>query len=118
MFVLPLWDNCTKFSADKLQQLQNRVARILTFSSYDINADLLIKRLGWRKLDSQRKIQKAVVVYKSLNGLAPDYLQPFFNNRSSVTNHTLRDTEGKLKLFLRPHTNYLKNSFGYSGAVL
>ena len=53
-----VWDNCSKSSADKLQKLQNRAARILTFSSYDNNADLLIKRLGWRKLDSQRKIQK------------------------------------------------------------
>ena len=41
-----VWDNCSKSSADKLQKLQNRAARMLTFSSYDTNADLLIKRLG------------------------------------------------------------------------
>ena len=112
-----VWDNCTKSSADKLQKLQNRAARILTFFSYGTNADLLIKRLGWRKLESRRKIQKVTMVYKSLNVLVPDYLQPLFNHRNSVTNYTLRDTEGKLTV-LTPRTNYLKNSFGYSGAVL
>ena len=112
-----VWDNCSKSSADKLQKLQNRAARILTFSSYDTNADLLIKKLGWRKLDSQRKIQKVTMVYKSLNGLNPDYLQPLFNYRNSVINYTLRDTEGKLTIPM-PRTNYLKNSFGYSGAEL
>ena len=72
-----------------------------------------------RKLDTQRKLEKAVMamVYKSLNGLAPDYLRPMFIDRSSITNYSLRDTEGKLAI-PKPRTNYLKNSFGYSGAVL
>ena len=113
----PQQSNCSKSSADKLQKLQNRAARILTCSNYDTNADLLIKRLGWRKLDSQRKIQKVTMVYKSLNGLNPDNLQPLFNYRNSVINYTLRDTEGKLTIPM-PRTNYLKNSFGYSGAEL
>ena len=57
------------------------------------------------------------MVYKSLNEHAPDYLQTIFNLRDSVTNCTLRDTEGKLTV-PAPRTNYLKNSFGYSGAAL
>ena len=69
------------------------------------------------KLDSQRTIHKAVMVYKSLNGLTPDYLSSKFVDRSSVSNYSLRDTEGKLAI-PQPHTNYMKNSFSYSGAVL
>ena len=71
-----VWDSCNKTLADKLQKLQNRAARVLTFSGYDINADVLIDRLGWRKLSSQRQFQKAVMVYKSLNGLAPQTCNP------------------------------------------
>ena len=112
-----VWDNCNKTSADKLQKLQNRAARVLTYSGYDTDADSLIKKLGWKKLDSQRKLQKATMVYKSFNGLAPDYMRPIFVDRSSNTNYVLRDTVGKL-VIPGPRTNYLKNSFGYSGAVL
>ena len=112
-----IWDSCGSTLADKLQNLQNRAARVLTSSSYDTNADYLFDKLGWKKLASQRKIAKAIMVFKSLNGLAPDYLSEMFADRSSITNYALRDTGGKLAL-PQPRTNYLKNSFGYSGAAL
>ena len=57
------------------------------------------------------------MVHKSLNGLAPDYLAEMFVDRSNITNYTLRDTSGKLAI-PQPQTDYLKNSFSYSGAVL
>ena len=67
-----VWDNFNKTLATKLQKLQNRAAKVLTYSSYDANADKLIEKLGWKKLESQRNFQKAVMVFlKSLNGLAP-----------------------------------------------
>jgi len=100
------------------QKLQNRAARILTFSSYDTNAGLLFERLGWRGLESQRQIQEAVMVYKSLNGLVPTYLQSIFTDRSNITQYERRDTVGKLAVVPLPRTNYLKNSFSYQGAVL
>ena len=64
-----VWGCCGKTLTSKLQKLQNRAVRILTYSNYDVNADNLIKKLGWIKLDSQRTIHTAIMVYKSLNGL-------------------------------------------------
>ena len=57
------------------------------------------------------------MVYKSLNGLAPEYMHSMFVDRDSVNPCSLRNTESKLAL-PKPRTNYLKNSFSYSGAVL
>ena len=57
------------------------------------------------------------MAYKSLNGLTPDYLSSKFVDRSSVFSYSLKDTEGKLAI-PQPHTNYMKNSFSYAGAVL
>jgi hypothetical protein len=37
------------------------------------------KRLGWKRLDVQRQIQEATMVYESLNGLTPDYLYFLIN---------------------------------------
>ena len=59
-------------------------------------------------LEMQRKIHKAVMVYKSLNCLAHSDL---FNS------YNLRDSENKLAVPL-PRTNYYRNSFCYNGAVL
>ena len=58
------------------------------------------------------------MVYKSLNCLAPDYMSSKFIVRSDLFNsYNLRDSENKLAVALR-RTNYYRNSFCYSGAVL
>ena len=55
------------------------------------------------------------MMFKSLNGLAPVYLQDLFSERH--TDYDMRDSLRKLNL-LKPRTDYLKRSFGYSGALL
>ena len=113
-----VWGNCAKTLSDKLQRLQNRAVRVLTNTCYDADANQLLNELGWENLETRRQKLKAEMVYKSLNGLAPNYLSSRFIQRSDViTAYNLRDSDGKLAIPL-PRTNYYKNSFGYSGAVL
>ena len=58
------------------------------------------------------------MVYKSLNRLAPDYMSSKFILRSDLLNsYNLKDSENKLVVLLL-RTNYYRNSFCYSGAVL
>ena len=95
----------------------NRAAWVLTFSSYDADADCLIRKLDWKKLEDQRKAHTAVMVYKSINGLASDYMRSLFTDRGSISNYSLRDSGSKLAI-PKPRTNFLKNSFSYRGAVL
>ena len=56
---------------------------------------------------SQREMQKAIVVSRSLNGLTPEYLRELYVNRSDVTEYLLRDSVNKLAVPL-PRTNFLK----------
>ena len=93
---------------NKVQKLQNRAARVLTYSmtySYDADAGHLFELLGWRNLSCKQQIQKATMVYKSLHGLASEYLCS--NVESHETAYNLRDSENKLTVPL-PHTNYHK----------
>ena len=110
-----VWGNCGITLRNKVQKLQNRAARVLAYSSYDVDAGHLFKLLGWKNLPCQQQIQRATMVYRSLHGLAPNYLSSKFERRE-VT-HNLRDSENKLNVPL-PRTNYYKNSFSYSGAIL
>ena len=55
------------------------------------------------------------MVYKSLNGLTPEYMRSMFIHRDTV--YFLREAEGKLNI-PKSRTNYVKNSFSYTGAVL
>ena len=43
------------------------------------------------------------MVYKSLNGLVPTYLQSIFTDSSNITQYELRDTVGKLAVSFAPH---------------
>ena len=111
----PAWDCLSCYLSDKLQKLQNRAARIITKSPFDTSWDHLLSTLDWERLFLRPKKQKALMMFKTMNGLAPEYLQSLFSQRRSVYN--LRDSEGKLTL-PKPSTNYLKRSFSYSGAML
>ena len=51
-----VWGDCGIKLADKLQKLQNRAARALTFSSYDADASQLFQNLNWKNLSTQRDI--------------------------------------------------------------
>ncbi|CAH3132643.1 unnamed protein product, partial [Porites lobata] len=62
-----------------------------------------------------RQIQVATMVYKSIHGLAPDYLGSLFTKYNPPYN--FRNSENKLAVPL-PRTNFLKNSFSYNGAVI
>ena len=112
----PVWDCMSGYLSDKLQKLQNRAARVITQSPFETSSNLLLAMLKWEKLSLRRKKQKALIMYKTLNELAPDYLQCLFTQRH-VNDYHLRDLEGKLSL-PKPNTNYLKRSFCYSGACL
>ena len=110
-----VWGHCNKSLSNKLQKLQNRAARILTFSSYDTSVDPLFEQLNWKWLDTQRQIHVATMVYKSIHGLAPYYLGSLFTKYDPPYN--LRNSENKLAVPL-PRTNSLKNSFSYNGAAI
>ena len=109
--------NCNKSLSIKRQKLKNCAARILTSSSYDANVDDLFVRLGWQKLNLQRELKKAAMVYKSLNGLAPDYLKSMFTDLSAISAYSLRNCEVKLAVLL-PRTYFLIKSFSYNVAVV
>ena len=86
-------------------------------ANYDSDIDELFRVLGWRKLKYQRFESAAVMMYKSLHEMTPEYLSSRFVFRNDITSYRLRNNENNLALPQR-RTNHLKNSFSYSGARL
>ena len=80
----PVWDCLSGYLSDKLQKLQNRAARIITKSPFDTSSDHLLSNLDWERLFLRRKKQKALMMFKSMNVLAPEYLQSFLSASLSV----------------------------------
>ena len=98
-------------------KLQNRAARNITFSNYDSNTDEPFRDLNWSKLNLQRAVSKAIMMYNTIHNQTPGYLSSRFIPRHEVLSYSLRNNECKLSI-PQPRTNYCKRSFSYSGAVL
>ena len=123
-FISPHFDYCSPVCdcisgslSDKSQKLQNRAASVITKSAFDTKFHLLGAMLKWEKLSLRCKNhQKTLIMYKTLNEPARDYLQRLFTQRH-VNDYNFKNLEGKLSL-PKPNTNYLTQTFCYSGTCL
>ena len=73
-----VWGNCAKHYLTNYRDFKNRAVRVLIHTSYDADANQLLKELGWDNLETRRQKLKAEMVYKSVNGLALKYLSSKF----------------------------------------
>ena len=108
-----VWDGLNSTLSDIVQILQNRAARAITRTSYDIKSNDILKELNWDTLTVRRKKQTALLMFKVMNKRAPKYLENLFQEYK--TNYSLRDIDNKLSL-PKPNTEYLKRSFSYRAA--
>jgi hypothetical protein len=66
-----VWDGLGETLSSKLQKLQNRAVRVITRSSYDTNATMLLDTLHVDNLSLRRKKFKAGLMFKTLKGVTP-----------------------------------------------
>ena len=81
-----VYDNINKGLNERLQKLQNRAARIITRSNYDVRSVDILKQLEWDTLSQGRFKPKATAMYNIMNGNAPYYLRMMFtmNNKNEL----------------------------------
>ena len=78
----------------------------------------MLNTLGWEKLANRRALNKLVFIYKVLaNHTAPNLKGLFSRRNVSQNSYELRNSETDLSI-KKPKTEFLKKTFGYSGAVL
>ena len=90
-----VWDGCTACEKKtRLERIQYEAARIVTGLTRSVSIDKLVKEIGWLSLLNSLLFQKAVLMYKIINGLAPNYISnimpPFVSER---TEYSLRNAD-------------------------
>ena len=86
-----VWGNINKGLNERLQKLQNRAARIITRSNYDVRSVDILKQLKWDNLSQRRFEHKATIMYNIMNGKAPKYLRMLFNMNNKNELYDFRD---------------------------
>ena len=93
--------------------MQNRVARIILRKPKRSSSKGLIEKLNWLCFNDRCKYHCASLVYKTLNGLAPSYLEDLLTIANN-DHYSLRSvTKQDLVLNGVPRTSYFKESFSY-----
>ena len=101
-----VWYNLDLGLATKLQKLQNRAARIITFQGYE--------------LASRRQKHLSLLMYDAINKNVPSYISDLFSNdcENKPYKYKLRNKEHNVMLGRTPKTEYCKGSFSYRGGLL
>ena len=119
-YILPLFDYCCTVwgkdnnrSINKIYQLQKRVAKIILNKPVRSSSMGLFKELKWLSFSDRCKYHCAVLVFKSLNNMAPPYLSEMLTF-SMNEKYSLRSTKHKdLIVKIKPRTNSMKYTFSY-----
>ena len=124
-YVLPILDYCcsvwgsaTKGSLECILKLQKRAARIILNADYLTPSHEMFKTLKWMTIYDRIFFHKAILVYKCLNSLSPNYLSHRLVTTGSVYKKALRSTTSLNLIVPKPNTEFYKRSFIYSGTVL
>ncbi len=112
-----VWGCCGSTGINQLQKLQNRAARIVTNSSFDAPSGPLIEILGWKTIVELIHIESKTMVFKSLNELAPQYMESLFERNWQFSSRSLRNTETDLRIPKKISTNG-QRCFSFRGAKL
>ena len=86
-----------------------------TNSSFDAPGIPLVLRLGWKTIEELIAHESELMVFKSIHGLAPQYMGDLFTKISQLSPHNLRNTATGLRLPQKRYSNGLK-CFSYRGA--
>jgi len=111
-----VWSNLNKGLADRLQKLQNRAARIITFQGYDVRSVDILQELNWDNLQERRDKRLCLLMFDILHNNCPSYLSNLFIYRSVDAYKSKLRQNNQIEMQHIPKTYFFKSSFHYRGA--
>ena len=116
-FILPIldyadvvWDNCTQYQSDALEDLQLEAIRTITGAIRGTSHDKLYKESGFTTLKERRKRHKLILYFKFINNMLPEHINVKFPRLVSETNPYHRRRPLQRNNFFC-HTELYKSSF-------
>ena len=121
-FVSSRLDSCNSLFAgvssqllQRLQVVQNATARLVTGARRSEHMTPVLRNFHWLPVRQRTTFKTAVLVYKCLHSMAPQYLQMYCEPTSTVTSRRLRSAHSGRLTVPRTRTNYVDRSFAVQG---
>ena len=81
-YCINVWGNASQCHIDKLQVLQNRAACVILDADLYTSSQILLKRLKSMSIAERKDYQTFILLFKVLNGMAPESLNIFEINET------------------------------------
>ena len=95
-YCCPVWGCIGTTTLQKLQELQNRAARVATHGCFDAPSEPLIQQLGWLAIEQLIELETVKVVYKALHNEGAPYMKELFLKLSNTQCWELRNASTDL----------------------
>ena len=109
-----VWGICSKENQTKIIKIQKKAARFILEAPPPTPSKQMFQQLKWLPFNEIVKFKQVSLVYKAVNGNAPQYIQTMFTNIKDNSNYSLRSSANK-KLFV-PRTHH--KSLSYTGVII
>ena len=124
-YILPLidygsvtWGSTSSYNLERLSKLQKRAARVILKADYTTPSNDMFKELGWLSIRERLTYNKAVLTYKALNNLTPEYITTMLKPVSETHDRALRSSANGTLAVPRSRTSLFDRSFSYSAPRL
>ena len=88
-----IWDNCTQYEKNDIENIQTEAARIATGTTKLVSIEHLYSEIEWDTLEARRRKQKLALFYKMVHNLTPNYLTSLIPSTVNETsNNNLRNS--------------------------
>lgn len=120
-YILPLidygsvtWGATSVANVERLAKLQKRAARIILHADFNTSSAHMFKELGWLSIADRLKYNKAILTYRALNNLTPEYISKLLKPMSGVHTLNLRSSENGSLYVPKARTTLYERSFSCS----
>ena len=113
-----VWGNTTNANTTRLVKLQKRAARIILKADFMTPYKQLFKDLNWLAFPKRVQYHTCLMVYKGINGLAPEYISSMLSYVSEQHERHTRSIALDLLHIPRSHSSFFGRAFSVQGPKL
>ena len=113
-----VWGNTTHANLTRLVKLQKRAAQIILKADFLTPSEQLFKKLNWLTFPKRVQYHTCLMVYKGINGSAPEYISSMLTYVSEKHERHTRSTALDLLHIPRTHTSFFDRAFSVQGPKL
>ena len=110
--------NSSNYNVSKITELQRQACKVVLEAEY-IALESTRSRLNILSFDQAVLLNKAKIMYKVVNVIAPQYIRDLFQSRAdTLPNNSIQSVSNNNFTIPMPRTSLFKGSLSYSGLVI